>query len=833
MVVALVALHSGHHNKSTSERFGAVEASSPWLNAELSLEALLAHVCAGRAFIACQLDGTKRTLDRYSASNVVVLDLDGDLNLTAFWANPAARRHCALTYTSCSHGDLAKQQASGSASSDRFRALFPFAERFRTPEEHAAAYDWIIQQLGFAPADPSGRKPVQLWYGNDAALIERNPDWQSPSWDAIEDIRAAARRPAPPVVPSAALGGANHQLNIERAEWLLLHLLRPSADGEYDSYWQRVMNNAAALRSDRVWAAFLDWHQRGHHLRKNSVRKVERGRAKSGINKTEQSAMATLMFFANEQNSNWKELLPDGLKFVVGSPQVPPRSLMRSRPALGGAVSLSAPAPTDPVAAEFQQARQLMQRQQAAAPLPAAQESAAAEPLDFLAALKLIIERMYHLTVRAVHITDAGEQQLSESDAAAQLLHYREQLFAYQVISREPQHIETMLLERFRDEHGLIRRTKLAMRISKLFDGEEDEHVHLLPNLMAVGQTYLFYARQGLGKTTLALLLARAALAVPGHNQFLDFPPVPLSEYGSRRALFIASDGGSGAKADLIGYARRLNLAGAEWIEKHLDLITSTSTDTAKPWRMDLFGLAFLARTLDEAGAAGRPYSLLIVDSLKACTPDGVRVGDQIITSYINTLSEICQPRGVTVVLIHHQSKEADHAQGAAGIAEMVHGVFRIREQEQDGRKQRLFCIDKTRLDPKGNREIPIDITGSALTVTDLVDTGEQGEMLILDGFRQHYERHAKKVAHLSADAPERRYRGIQATSAMATMLELGIRHESWRGARFVADLVRQLGKQGELEKRGSTKDCHYTALGVPSFTPAESDDQYDLPGWS
>lgn len=831
MVVALVALHSGHHNKTPSERFTAVESASPWRNADLSLEALLAHIQAGRAFVSCQLTGNRRTLDDYNASNVVVLDLDGDLDLEAFWARPAAQRHCALTYTSCSHGDQAKQEASNAASSDRFRALFPFAESFKTPDEHAAAYDWIIEQLGFTPADPSGRKPVQLWYGNDAALIERNPDWASANWDVIEDIRANARRPAPPVARVNA--PEDLQTDSERAEWLLLHLLRPSADGEYLHYWQRVLNAAAASGSDRVWAAFIDWHQRGHHIGKNSLRKLERSRSKSGQRMSAGQGLGTLFALAKEQNLQWKELLPDGLKFVVGGAQASPRSLMRSRPALGGAVSLSIQPPSDPVAAEFQQTRQLMQRQQATAPLPITDTPAAEQPLDFLASLKLLIERMYHLTVRAVHITEAGEEQLSESDAAAQLLQYREQLFAYQVISREPQHIETMLLDRFRDEHGLIRRTKLAMRVSKLFDGEEDEHVHLLPNLMAVGQPYLFYARQGLGKTTLALLLARSVLGVPGYNQFLDFPPVPISDYGKRRALFIASDGGSGAKADLIGYARRLNLAGAEWIDKHLDLITSTSTDTAKPWRMDLFGLAFLARTLDEAGASGKPYSLLVVDSLKAVAPDGVRVGDQIITDYIATLTEICQPRGVTMVLIHHQSKEADHAQGAAGIAEMVHGVFRIREQEQDGRKQRIFCVDKTRLDPKGNREIPIDITGGSLTVGDVLDTGNRGELLLLDGFRQHYDRYVKKVAHLSSDAPERRYRGINAQAAMATLMELGIRHESWTSVRVVADLVKQLCKQGELEKRGSTKDCHYTALGVPSVIPAEADDQFDLPGWS
>lgn len=827
-ILLRVSLHPTFHNKS---RIGE---EHQWQPGALTLEQLLAHVSGGKAFVACQLSGATRNTESYLASNLVILDLDGDLDLAAFWQIPAVLQHCAATYTSCSHGSLEKQEQDGSPSSDRFRALFVFDEDFSSVEQHAAAYDWIVSRISFAPKDPSGRKPLQLWYGNDQAVVRTNPAAASPGWDVIEDIRDRAVAPPAAIAPLDPSDlGADDRLDVERAAWLLQHLLRPSSDGEYLSYWQPVFNYAAASQSDLIWSAFLDWHCRGHHVNQKNVRRVERDRSKAGTRTPVRQALGCLFRLAKEQDTDWKHKLPEHLRFGGGAQAPKPTSLMRSRPQLGGSVSFSAETAAaaaagnnDPIAAEFQARRQLMSRQTAMAPVPDAAASGGGDA--FIDVFNRCIERMYLLATRYIHLSDEGEQQLEEDEANAWLLHYREQLFQYQVLSREPQHIERRLMDRFRSDHGLEKRTKSALQVEKLFDGQEIEHVHLLPNLLAVGQSYLFYARQGVGKTLMALALARSVLAVPGHNQFLDFPPVPLTDYGKRRVLFIASDGGKAAKADLMGYAKAMGMKDTEWINRDLDVVAASPANAAEPWRMDLYQLHWLSEKLDAAAAEGRPYNLVIVDSLKACAPDGILVGQQVITDYLHLVDGICHPRCATVLYISHQSKEADHAQGAAGIAEMVHGVFRLKLEE----RQRIFCVDKTRLVMNGNREIPVNLQGDSVFVAQADEDGsDDGRFLLINALCQHYERFAKKVAHLGSKDPQRTYRGVAADSLYATCMELGIRHPSWTNARAVSDLAKDLCSQRELEKTGRGRSIFYRASGTPDFVAALND-QHALPGW-
>lgn len=819
-----VSLHPSFFNK---ERRGD---EHQWQPTALTLAQLLEHVSAGRAFVACELSGQQRNTESYVRSNLLILDLDGDLDLDDFWQNPAVLRHCAATYTSCSHGDQAKQEKDGAPSADRFRALFVFGETFNTTEEHGSAYDWIISQVGFAPRDPSGRKATQYWAGNSAAVIRTNPTAASPGWDVMEDIRDRAT--AKPVYDSTPRPlDDNDARQVEMAAYALQHLLPPSNDGEYKSVWEPIFSLAVGTSSETIWQAFVDWHCRGHHVRQKNVRRIERERSSAKLNLSPGPALGALIRHLNKEIPGWKDRLPESLRGGGGAQAPKPVSLMRSRPQLGGSSSFSeqpaaAAASTDPIAAEFQARRQLMSRQTAMAPVPDAAASGGGDA--FIDVFNRCIERMYLLATRYIHLSDEGEQQLEEDEANAWLLHYREQLFQYQVLSREPHHIERRLMDRFRADHGLEKRTKSALQVEKLFDGQEIEHVHLLPNLLAVGQSYLFYARQGVGKTLMALALARSVLAVPGHNHFLDFPAVPLTEYGKRRVLFIASDGGKAAKSDLMGYAKAMGMQNTEWINRDLDVVAASPANTAEPWRMDLYQLHWLSDKLDAAAAEGRPYNLVIVDSLKACAPDGILVGQQVITDYLHLVDGICHPRCATVLYISHQSKEADHAQGAAGIAEMVHGVFRLRLEE----RQRIFCVDKTRLVMNGNREIPVNLSGDQFVAAATADDGsDDGGPLLINALCQHYERHAKKVAHLSANDSLRAYRGVAADSLYATCMELGIRHSSWTNARVVSDLAKELCSQRELEKTGRGRSIFYKATGTPAFVPV-ADDQTALPGW-
>ena len=50
-LLALVSLHSGHHNMTLQDWFCQVEDSAPWTPGELPLEGLIDHVSSGKALV--------------------------------------------------------------------------------------------------------------------------------------------------------------------------------------------------------------------------------------------------------------------------------------------------------------------------------------------------------------------------------------------------------------------------------------------------------------------------------------------------------------------------------------------------------------------------------------------------------------------------------------------------------------------------------------------------------------------------------------------------------------------------------------------------------------
>jgi hypothetical protein len=262
-----------------------------------------------------------------------------------------------------------------------------------------------------------------------------------------------------------------------------------------------------------------------------------------------------------------------------------------------------------------------------------------------------------------------------------------------------------------------------------------------------------------------------------------------------------------------------------------------------------LYELHLLAEMLDAAERNGAPYRLVVIDSLKAVAPTGIRVGQQEITDFVDLVDSICAPRRVTVLYVHHQSKDSDTAQGAAGLLEMVHGVFRLK-QSDDG--QRLFCIDKTRLDSRGNREIPYRISGNgALTVAAHAEQpdDDQGRGLISAAFEAHWQRHLSRVAHLGLTDPSRIYQGIPKSDYFILLKGSGPSHPSWRHLRIVQDIITQMVKDGELKRLKNqrvgalnseflpktTTDQLPLAEGpiqTPQTADAEDSDDFSLPGW-
>jgi len=837
--LALVSLHHGMHNKT-----GAELSSSGWHAAELPIDALIEHVLAGKGWTACQLAGGKRNADNAGASNLIVLDIDGDLSLDAFWAGSFVARHCLLTYTSCSHNPEGEH---------RFRALFP-CEQHDDLALHGAIYQQLVGALGFAPTDASGEKPERLWFGNTNAEV-RFGAGELLSWDLIERARGElatelARRNA----PRPQVTEQDQQLDNERAAYCLQHLLRASSDGEFNGYWSPLLNAAAATGSEQVREAFFDWHHRGHHSK--SQKGVEKRFDKAGTKITAGQGAGQILSFAKEQHgSDWWRQLPEHLWFGGGGGNAnkPPTVLMRARSAAdiapaGGTISFSQKPVTVvpdvvPTAAALEQLASRASIMQTSAKAAAAAGSSNAQ-ITPAAHIRQLIDLIYWLKVENIHRGPGADALLSEEEAEDQIDEYTSELLAYPVFTRQPERIELKLLQEFRRQHGVTRRSRRNIKARHLYDATETDREPMIGSLMARGCSYILYAKQGVGKTKLAFLLCRSALGTPGHSRFLDFQSVPQPVWGNQRVLYIASDGDDNAGADLRRYSDSMRQRDAQWLN-FFDVIDGNQENKAAHWRIDLFDLHLLSTMLDEAAAAGTPYRLVVIDSLKAVAPEGKRVGDQIITDYVDLVNSICSPRQVTVLYVHHQAKEGDNAQGAAGLLEMVHGVFRLKEENG----QSFFCVDKTRLDERGRREIPYQICPNGdlkiATYAADEDASDQGEELILRAFQQHYDKHLQRVAHLHKTDLSRSYKGINKDDFMLLLRGAGPTHPSWRSIRNVVDIINQMIKDGSLKR---LKNKQAAIAGAEPFTQVTTEqlqinpqvqqvDQQegqpgDLPGW-
>ena len=790
--LALVSLHHGHRNKTPSETFGIVENGSDWQNAELPIDALIEHVLAGKAWTACQLAAGKRNASNAGASNLIVLDIDGDLSQGDFWAGSFAARHCLLTYTTCSHNPDGEH---------RFRALFP-CEQHDDLALHGAIYQQLIGALGFAPKDASGEKPERLWYGNTNAEI-RFGGGELLSWDLIERAReeqvaAIARRNAPR--PQAT--EQDQQLDNERAAYCLQHLLRPSSDGDFNGYWSPVLNAAAATGSEQVREAFFDWHHRGHQSK--SQKGVEKRFDKAGTKITAGQGAGQILSLAKQQHgSDWWRQLPEHLWFGGGSTGAqPPTVLMRARSAAdiapaGGTISFSSSDTTVPDVVPTAAALEQLAKK---APVPLMQakrgEDVETQSVNESAHIEQLLCRIYYLETERTDLTEQGEQVLSARMARYRIDQLESELLGYQVFRSNPQRIRTRLLQIFCDHNAIIERDSSELVAEPPLQGDDISNDWLVDRLMLQGASYLLYSPAGVGKTTFALLIARAVMGTPGHDNLLNHkvaPPVPFSQ---SRVLYIASDGNLFARGDINNYLKSMQQEGQEWT-RYLHILAAKRNDKAAPLRMNLQGFHLIVKHLDAYEAAGTPVTTLIVDSLKACMPENMLVGDQGVTALLRIMEDICEKRGITLIYLHHQSKESEQPQGVAGLTEMVHGYFRLKQNDEG---QRFFCVMKTRDGNGGKREIPYGLDARKALVTVHLDDDyalDPLESALLDLFSSHYAKHLT-----TADGdPTRLYRGIQRSDLLLLLRERGPVDPAWRTPKVFDKPIAKLCTERRLKK--------------------------------
>ncbi len=288
-----IAVNKGCRNKESQPAHG-------WLNIEESLEWLQGWVSAGYGWCATHFHDRHRRADNALGSNLVVIDIDGDTTLGRFWQTDTARNWCIATYTSASHSEQ----------EHRFRALFPLELKLSTANEHKGAY-WLIvnrliADLGFESLkDNCGQKPERLWYGSTKAEWTVNKGALVPAF-LLEDIDYADS--------GDFVNSDVTDQDIARCQWLLRNFLRPSEDGEYESYYVPIMAACAAI-GESLFDDWVEWVLAGHHGEKpeNIMQYKWRGLGNH-------SGPAKLYSLAKKQASGWASSLPDNLRFgAVGS----------------------------------------------------------------------------------------------------------------------------------------------------------------------------------------------------------------------------------------------------------------------------------------------------------------------------------------------------------------------------------------------------------------------------------------------------------------------------------------------------------------------------------
>ena len=217
------------------------------------LEWLLEWVQHGYGWCATHFLNRHRKAENATGSNVVVIDFDGDTTLGRFWQTDTARNWCVATYTSSSHSE----------SEHRFRAIFPLEIELSTSRRHRGAYWLIVDRLIAERAIPQlkdncGQKPERLWFGSTNAQTTVNVDACVPEF-LLKDIDYEEFQVQQSDITD---------LDLRRCKWLLENFLRPSEDGEYETYYVPVLAACAGI-GEAVFDDWVDWVLRGHHGEKD------------------------------------------------------------------------------------------------------------------------------------------------------------------------------------------------------------------------------------------------------------------------------------------------------------------------------------------------------------------------------------------------------------------------------------------------------------------------------------------------------------------------------------------------------------------------------------
>ena len=297
-------------NKNCKNKENPDKVATGWLNIYEDIEWLDGWVKSGFGWCATHFVNRYRKSDNSSGSNLVVIDIDGDVTLEEFWSTQTAVDWCIATYTSASHTE----------SEHRFRALFPLEIELDTIAKHKGAY-WLVvnRLLGELNIDKlkdnCGQKPERLWYGNTNATFRHNEKHAPIPQFLLESIDYEE--------PTNFVHTEVSDTDIERCKWLLTSFLRPSEDDEYESYYVPVMAACAGI-GQSIFDEWVQWVLKGHHGQKEDNIRPYKWKGLGNF-----AGHTSLYALAKKQDANWTRSLPTSLRFsffnkAVGYDEVDP-----------------------------------------------------------------------------------------------------------------------------------------------------------------------------------------------------------------------------------------------------------------------------------------------------------------------------------------------------------------------------------------------------------------------------------------------------------------------------------------------------------------------------
>lgn len=286
-----ISSNPGIHNKPPAWR---EEFARNWQQHEVDPEGLLYLIRSGTAWIPAAMTSPHRSSSAFAHADLAVVDIDHGTDLDGFLAGDLAAS-ALLYYTTANH-----KSESGS---HRFRVVFRLPHRISDPDLYKAIVQQLIRSLG---GDPNASDPCRIFYSYSCGTQELlHPEATLPesfitaAQQKLRDDLKRRREATDEVDPTS----------LAQAEWVLEHVLKPTADGQRDLFVR--ITAAAASAGDALYGAWSDWASRGHHgTGKNRKQTSERFfRGFSG-----RSTLATLFFLAKEQDPDWRKQLPDHLR---------------------------------------------------------------------------------------------------------------------------------------------------------------------------------------------------------------------------------------------------------------------------------------------------------------------------------------------------------------------------------------------------------------------------------------------------------------------------------------------------------------------------------------